>query len=114
MRKYSEKVYGIEILNKPTDGYNQNVKPILLKDYLNCYEMNDKQRISIHNDVTGNRLFCDRVDYLNVDRDTGCMSPLSLCEIAYLMESDKLYIRLSEEAENKIMEHYADYGALRY
>ncbi|KGO15591.1 hypothetical protein NZ45_00880 [Clostridium botulinum] len=110
----SDKVYGIEIFTEQTNAWNEDIKPILLKDYLNYYEMNDKAVISIHNDITNNRLFCDRVDYLNVDRKTGYMSPLSLCEIAYFLEPDDLYIRLNEEVENKIIQYYADYGAKRY
>ena len=77
----------------------QLAKSITLKDYLVLYEMNDKAMLSIYNAITGNLLFFNRIDYLNVDPRTGLMNPLSNCIIHEMLDVNTLIIALDKRAE---------------
>lgn len=95
----------------PSHGDKKDRRDVLLCDYLRLFELNDKAIVSIHNERTNNRLFCDRVDYLNADRCTGLMTPLANCKILYFMDPDDIYVDVPEYAEKILLEYYKDYGA---
>lgn len=92
------------------NSFDDLAKSVILKDYLVLYEMNDKSILSIYNAITGNLLFCDRIDYLNVDRYTGYMNPLSNCVIHSMFEPDILVIALSKDAEQFYLSRYDTSG----
>lgn len=104
-----------EDIFKDTYSYREilsSSKGIILRDYLVLYEMNDKCILTIYNAVTGNLLYCARIDYLNVD-GTGCMNPLSNCKIYRILEPDTIVITLNKEAERLYLAKYETYGVTK-